>query len=173
MLAAPGLDLLDDPMLGHVRSDSGADSTAGLAIPHHRVAASELPTCRRMRERCPSQRRRGRWDGSGTASRAADGPRRSGTHSRGALVVLSKSDDGRRDTCRARLPHCGLSAFRCDADPVPVRIGCEEGQPEPRIMRLAQDRDPLGLPLLKGRVELVGSSTVNGQTNLTGARDVR
>lgn len=38
----------------------GADSTAGLAVPHHRVAASDSPTCSRMRERYPSQRRRGR-----------------------------------------------------------------------------------------------------------------
>lgn len=94
------------------------------------------------------------------------------THSRGALDVLSTSDDGRRDTCRARLPHRGLSVQRCDADTVPVGIGCEEGRPEPRIMGLAQDRDTFGLPLLKGRVELVGS-TVDGQAHLTGARDVR
>src|SRR4051794_6752363 len=38
----------------------------------------------------------------------------------------------------------GLSVLRCDADTVPVGIGCEEGQPEPRIMRLAQDRPPAG-----------------------------
>jgi hypothetical protein len=85
---------------------------------------------------------------------------------------VSKSDNGRRDTYRARLPHCGLSVLRCDPDTVPVRIGCEEGQPEPRIMRLVQDRDALGLPLLEDRVELVGS-TVDGQANLTGTRDVR
>ncbi|CAM5368950.1 hypothetical protein SVIOM74S_09455 [Streptomyces violarus] len=64
-------------------------------------------------------------------------------HSRGALVVLSKSDDGRRDTCRARLPHCGLSVLRSDADTVPVRIGREEGQPEPRIMRSRRILTPL------------------------------
>jgi hypothetical protein len=88
------------------------------------------------------------------------------------LVVLSKSDEGRRDTYRTRLPHCGLSAPRCDADTVPVRIGCEEGQPEPRIMRLLQDRDALGIPLLEDRVDLVGP-TVDGQAHLTGTRDVR
>ncbi len=94
------------PLLPAVRPP---DSTAGPAIPHHRAAAGDLPTCRRMRERCSSQRRRGRWDVSGTASRAAYGPRRSGAHSRGALVVLSESDDGRRDACRA--PPAALRPF--------------------------------------------------------------
>ena len=65
-----------------------------------------------------------------------------------------------------------FSAPRCDADTVPVRIGCEEGQPEPCIMRLVQDRDALGLPLLEDRVDLVGP-TVDGQANLTGTWDVR
>jgi hypothetical protein len=65
-----------------------------------------------------------------------------------------------------------FSAPRCHADAVPVRISCEEGQSEPQIMRLLKDRDALGLPLLEDRVELVGS-TVDGQANLTGTRDIR
>jgi hypothetical protein len=41
--------------------------------------------------------------------RAATGPRRSGAHSRGALVVISKSDNGRRDpVVRA----CRIVAFQ-------------------------------------------------------------
>ncbi|MFF0156059.1 alpha/beta fold hydrolase [Streptomyces sp. NPDC005263] len=104
-----GRDPVVRPAYHRARSGFRATSVplvraAGPAIPRHRVAASDLPTCWRMRGRCPSQRRRGRWDGSGTASRAAYGSRRSGGIRRGALVVLSKSDNGRRDTYRARLP---------------------------------------------------------------------
>jgi hypothetical protein len=108
------LDHLGLPQARLYRERLAAGSGYG---PAHTGTLRELQAGQRRRRNVPG----GYWIAFADPEFTGEG------HSRGALVVRSKSDDCRRDTCGARLPHCGLSVLRCDADTVPVRIGCEEG----------------------------------------------